>query len=100
MPKYDPQARERLINRLRLDLGRDIDYDSFRCEFENAFNLGLDRASVSPREFGIFQQLFDKIVWYSSFPKERARIPNYIGEAEMDSAIAETRRALGTIVET
>lgn len=94
MPEYDPQARERLLKLLRLELGKDIGYDEFRCEFEDAFNFGLDKALVSAQEFQIFQQLFDKVVWYSPFPHERAAIPNYIGEIEMEVAVAEARRDL------
>lgn len=98
MSKYDPQAREHLINLLRLKMGDGIDYDDFRREFESVFNFDLDRASVSDYEFRIFQQLFDKIVWYSPFPEERSKIPNYIGETEMEAAVAEATRALGIAV--
>jgi hypothetical protein len=98
MPEYDPQARERLLRLIGLDLGKNIGYDEFRCEFEDAFNFGLDKASVSSDEFKIFQQLFDKVVWYSPFPHERASIPSYIGEIEMEAAVAEARRALGIAV--
>jgi hypothetical protein len=96
---HDPHARERLAKLLALELGRDIDHDDFRCEFESTFNFGLDRSSVSDYEFRIFKQLFDKVVWYSPFPEERARITSYIGEAEMEVAVDEARRALGIATE-
>lgn len=99
MPSYNFQARERLINLLKLELGKELGYDDLRSMFETIFNFELDRASVSEQEFKVFQSLFNKVVWYSPFSDERAAIPNYIGEAEMDTAVAEARRALGLLAE-
>lgn len=95
MPEHDPQARERLLRLMKLKLGVDISYDDFRIEYEDAFNFCLDKKAVSSHEFSVFQRLFDKVVWYSPFPEERLEIPNYIGEAEMEAAVAEARRDLG-----
>ncbi len=95
MPEHDPQARERLLKLINLKLGTDIGYDDFRIEYEDAFNFGLDKKTVSSHEFSAFQRLFNKVVWYSPFPKERLEVPNYIGEAEMEAAVAEARRDLG-----
>jgi hypothetical protein len=95
MPEYDPQARERLLKLIRLKLGTDIHYDDFRVKYEDEFNFGLDKKAVSSHEFTVFQRLFDKIVWYSPVPEEGLEIPSYIGEAEMDAAVAEARLALG-----
>ncbi len=94
MQGYDPQAWERLLKIINLKLGTDIGYDDFRIEYEDAFNFGLDKKAVSSYEFSVFQRLFDKVVWYSPFPEERLKIPNYIGEAEMEAAVAEARRDL------
>jgi hypothetical protein len=95
MSEHDPEARTRLLKLLKLRLGKDIGYDEFRIEFESAFNFGLDRTTVSEQEFKVFQRVFDTVIWYSPFPDERAMITNYIGEAEMESIVAEARRVLG-----
>jgi hypothetical protein len=95
MPEYDAQARSQLLKLLTLQLGKDIAHDDFRIQFEDIFNFGLDRKSATEHEFRVFQRLFEKVVWYSPFPKERAEIPNYIDEAEMEEAVAEARRSLG-----
>jgi hypothetical protein len=85
----------RIHKLLKLSPGKDIGYDEFRCEFECAFNFGLDRVSVSDAEFRALQELFDKVVWYSPYPDERAEIPSYIGESGMAVAVARARCALG-----
>jgi hypothetical protein len=90
----NPQARELILKLLSLEPGRDLSYDDFRIRYEDLFNFELDKASVSKKEFQVFKRLFDKVVWYSPFPDERARIANYIGEPEMEAAVAEARRAL------
>ncbi|HEX6898271.1 MAG TPA: hypothetical protein VF789_01095 [Thermoanaerobaculia bacterium] len=95
MSQNPVSARERIYKLLRLELGKDIGYDDFRIEYEDLYNFGLDRESVTEVEFKVFERLFDRIVWYSPLPEEREKIPSYIGEGEMDAAVAEARRDLG-----
>jgi len=90
----NPQAKELILKLLSLKPGRDLSYDDFRIRYEDLFNFELARVSVSKEEFHVFKRLFSKVVWYSPFPDERARITNYIGESEMEAAVAEAWRAL------
>lgn len=56
--------------------------------FERIYNLELVKSSVPKDELRALGALFDKVVWYSPFPQERARIPQYLGEAEIRQALA------------
>jgi hypothetical protein len=43
----------------------------------------------------VLKAVFDRIVWYSPFPEDRAKVPHYIGEDEVRSVVAEAAGALG-----
>jgi hypothetical protein len=88
-------GRNKLIDLLSRRLGEELSYQDFCSEYEHTFNFDLEKESVTAGEFKILQALFDRIVWYSPFPDERSRIPNYIGEHEVEQAVALARRELG-----
>lgn len=58
----------------------------FCSRFETIYNLQLDKSTLSATEAVAFREVFDKVVWYSPSPTERARIPNYVNEIDVMSA--------------
>ncbi len=90
-------AREKLLDLLSKGVDRELSVDRFRIEWENIFNFELERSSVTPEEFDLFQRVFDTVVWYSPFSRERELIPNYRSEEdvyrELDEVHAELLRS-------
>ena len=54
--------------------------------FEHAYNFEVDRAQLGATEAQAFADLFDDVVYYSPHPDERAMIPNYRSDAEIEQA--------------
>lgn len=86
--------RRELFELLRKRLGEHLSFDEFRVKFEALYNFGLQRSDLSEEEFAAVESLFNKVVWYSPFPAERAEIPYYKSEEEIEAAIRETRAEL------
>lgn len=81
-------SRKRLYQLIELAKCRELSIKDF-CEFyEKIYNLELDKNSLSPTESAAFSKLFDSVVWFSPYPKEREKIANYLGEEEIHAAIA------------
>jgi hypothetical protein len=81
----------RLLAEFRAD---EMDTGTFSNEFERTYNLELDKGTLSPSEAQAFGKLFERVIWYSPFPEERAKIPNYLGEEEIRSAADEAARRI------
>lgn len=94
MEQHDPSAWSHFLALLDSNPRVPAEYDHLRMSVEEVRNFSLERDSVTAEQFAILEKLFNSIIWYSPYPEERARIPNYIGEKEVDLAIAEARRAL------
>lgn len=71
--------------------------EEFCSQFEKTYNLDLDKAQLSDTESIAFSALFDKIVWYSPFPEERQKIPNYLDEKDILAAVNEAERTLASV---
>ena len=72
-----------------------IDTRTFCGEFETTYNLELEDGVLSPTENQAFAELFDRVVWYSPFPEERAKIPHDLGETEISAAVEQAVKRLG-----
>lgn len=94
MTDKDRTSRERLYWLISLFKGGQLSTDAFCREFERSYNFELNKADLSPQEGSAFAALFDKVVWFSPFPEERARIPNYLGEEEIQAAADDAILAL------
>lgn len=79
-------AKGRLYRLLVAFRERRLDTVKFCDQFERTFNLELDKTSLTPDEAESFGALFEKVIWYSPYPEERAQISNYLGESEIRSA--------------
>lgn len=77
-----------------------LEVTSFCDQFEKMYNLDLDKGVLSPVEAEAFRVLFDKIVWYSPYPEERAQIPNYVDEGEIRRAADATASILDSETES
>ena len=66
----------------------------FASAVENEWNFGIERATLSEHERTSLQRLFDVVVYYSPYPEERARIPNYRDENDVMLAAQVCREAL------
>ena len=75
--------RQKLHELVRLVSTDAIQIDDFCRQFEALYNLQLDKKELDDVESTAFRALFDNVVWYSPFPAERQRIPNYLGEQEI-----------------
>jgi len=88
-----PRERlHRLIAELRAG---SLDTESFCSRFETTYNVDLDKQSLTPVEAEAFAELFEIAVWYSPFPDERARIPNYRNEQDIALAVEHAAQRLG-----
>lgn len=86
MKPADPKSR---LYKLVVDFCRGrLDTAGFCDQFEQTYNLDLDRKTLTQIEAESFGALFEKVIWYSPYPKERAQISNYVGEAEVRKAAA------------
>ncbi|MGH7028475.1 hypothetical protein, partial [Brevundimonas sp.] len=70
----------------------------FASAVENEWNFGTERAALSEHERASLQKLFDVVVYYSPYPEERARIPNYRDENDVMLAAQICREALQSSV--
>ncbi len=91
----DAGARGRLLELIEMALSDAISVQDFCDRFETVYNLQLDKSALGPDEAPVLKGVFDKIVWYSPFPEERAKIPHYIGEDDVKTAVAKAAGALG-----
>jgi hypothetical protein len=92
--EQQPTARERLHRLLDAYARRDIPIADFCSSFETIYNLELDVHELTAPEARAFRAVFERVVWYSPFPEERAAIPNYVGEDEVAASVAEAERIL------
>ena len=92
-PEIGIADRTDIVRLLRQRLGEDISYDDFRVAVEKLYNFRLTPESLPEDELNAIEELFDAVVWYSPFPEERAQIPHYKDEAEVDAAVEKARRA-------
>ena len=68
--------------------------DAFCAQFEQTYNLELDKSTLSQKETQTFQKLFEEVVWYSPFPEERAAIPNYRDDVDVKQAVERAAKEL------
>ncbi|MDP3801191.1 hypothetical protein [Brevundimonas sp.] len=66
----------------------------FSSSVESEWNFGDERATLSETHQAAVQHLFDVVVYYSPYPDERARIPNYRDEQDVLLAAQVCRRHL------
>jgi hypothetical protein len=85
-----------LLHKLLSDYLRgDIDAALFCNNFETAFNFDVSRQELTPKEEAVFGELFEQVIYYSPFPEERAKIPNYRSEEQILQAAREAEARLG-----
>lgn len=94
MSEQAPLRLHRLLAEFRA--GK-LDTETFCAQFERTYNLELDKSALTPAEAAAYGPLFEQVVWYSPFPDERARIPNYRSEADIARAAEAASRCLETI---
>lgn len=63
-----------------------LETEQFCSQFEQAYNMELDKETMTRAEADAFNPLFEEVVWYSPFPEEREAIPNYRGDDEIRKA--------------
>jgi hypothetical protein len=80
---------------LRRYISGELDTSQFCDAFERAYNFEVAKADLNRIEGEAFAELFDKVVFYSPYPDERARIPNYRSEREIMEAAKRTAAKLG-----
>ncbi len=89
----DRTPLDRLLWLMRLvDRGK-LSVEAFCREFERGYVLELDRATIGVGEATALALVFDRVVWYTPFPRDREEYPGYVGDVEVLTAVAT---ALGT----
>ena len=72
-----------------------IDTTDFCSAFERGYNFDVDKMALTPSEAQAFAELFDEVVFYSPYPDERAKIPNYRSELEIEEAAKRAAAKVG-----
>ncbi|MDB6167386.1 MAG: hypothetical protein JWM88_250 [Verrucomicrobia bacterium] len=90
MNKDEFSPRNRLLTYLDLFVRGAMDAPSFAGNFEQVYNLELNKADLSATEAAAFANLFEKVAWFTPIEEERQKIPNYVGEPEL---LSEARKA-------
>ena len=75
-------------------LGGKLKTETFCRDVEVAYNDAIDTSALTVAEQPIFERLFDVVVWFSPFPEERAKIPNYRNEEQIQQAALATAKEL------
>lgn len=91
----DPKQRLYLL--IYRYLRGEIDTRDFCAQFETTFNLELDKATLSEKESVALGRLFDSVVWYSEYPRDREAYPGYRDETEIRAAAVKAREVLGEL---
>jgi hypothetical protein len=89
-------ARLRLRRLLAEFISGGIDTETFCIQFEHTYNLELDKRTLLAAEAQAFSEVFEQVIWYSPYPEERERIPNYRGETEIREVALRAAAQLGT----
>lgn len=92
--RSERDPRKRLHELISLLLEQAISVEEFCRQFETTYNIELDKSQLRGSESTAFAVLFNKVVWYSPFPEERKRIPNYLGEQDVLDTVRDTERML------
>lgn len=66
----------------------------FCSNFERIYNLELDKISLTDNEKQAFEVLFNVVVYYSPFPKDRKNYSGYKDEEEIQKAVEKTAKEL------
>lgn len=90
MPLEPLWTGSQLLRKLLDDfLSGKLNCDTFCRDVVVAYNDAIDDKALTVAEQSIFERLFREVAYYSPFPEERARIPNYRNEAQVtDAALA------------
>jgi hypothetical protein len=89
-------ARLRLRRLLAEFQSGGLNTETFCIQFEHTYNMDLDKRTLLPSEAQAFGDLFEQVIWYSPYPEERAKVPNYRGDAEIREAAARAAERIGT----
>jgi hypothetical protein len=75
----------------------EIEIPVFCVQFESSYNFHTEKAELTSLELNTFDELFEKVVWYSPYPDEREHVPSYLGEVEIETAIRHAASRLGVM---
>ncbi len=84
-----------LLHKLLADylLGK-IDTGLFCSNFESAWNFDVERQTLTEVEYAAFSQVFDAVVWWTPFEKDRAEYPGFRNDEEIRQAAVSASEAL------
>ncbi len=97
MSTDDHDARGRLRKLIELVLAAQVSVEHFCDAFETIYNLELDRSTLTSEEAPAFAAIFDRVVWYSPFVEERAKMPHDLGEDEIMETVTKVAATLGIV---
>ena len=88
-------GRDHLYLLVRKFLADEIGVSIFCRQFENSYNFHTEKTAMTALEASVFQDVFNKVVWYSPFPDERKIVSSYQGETEIRNAVQKAAARLG-----
>ena len=90
--------KQQLYDLIKMYLSKKIDTQYFCDTFEDIYNLKLNKNELSSAEHKIFDRIFDRVVWYSPYEKERDEIPNYLGDSQILEIVNVAYKELNIIL--
>ncbi len=90
------QASDSLRAILRSFLEGELSEREFCEQYERCYNLEADRSTVGPTESGLFEELFNEVVYYSPFAEDRRNYPGYRDERAIRKIALKVWTALHT----
>lgn len=80
------EALDRLYGLLDAFLARRIEVGQFCALYSSTYDRDVDEDDMTPGEEAAFARLFDEVLFYSPFPRDRAKYPGYRSEEEIIAA--------------
>ena len=66
----------------------------FCDRFEHQWNFEIGGEDMNEQVLDLFNQLFDVVVWYSPFPKDRQDYPGYLDQDQVKEKVRTLREQL------
>src|SRR5436305_732287 len=89
-------ARMRLRRLLSEFRGGALSAEIFCADFEDTYNMDVDKRTLTFREAQVFAELFEEVVWFSPFAADVANGPHYRCERQIREAAERAANAIAS----
>lgn len=91
---------QKLYSMLRSLVEQRMRPEDFCAQFERVFNFEIDRSMIPQSKLAALEELFDDVVYYSPFPKDRVDYPGYRDEVAIRATALKASKVLGLFNES